>query len=51
MGGWPFNIDIDSEGNVIGLEIMDASTVLSHDYISKLTRIDKQGRGEPVGLD
>jgi uncharacterized protein YuzE len=39
-GGWPFNVDLDKEGNVIGLEIMDASKVLHPEYLAKMKRID-----------
>ena len=39
-GDWPFNIDIDEEGNVVGLEIMDAASVLKPEYLAKMKRID-----------
>ena len=38
--GWPFNVDLDGEGNVVGLEIMDADKVLNSEYLSKIPRID-----------
>jgi uncharacterized protein YuzE len=39
-GDWPFNIDIDEEGQVVGLEIMDAASVLNQEYLGKMKRID-----------
>jgi uncharacterized protein YuzE len=34
QGDWPFNVDINSDGEVLGFEIMDASKVMSPEYLS-----------------
>lgn len=34
-GDWPFHVDTDKRGVVIGVEIMDASSVLNKTYIEK----------------
>ncbi len=38
-GEWPFNVDIDDKGNILGIEIMDADTVLSADFLNKAEKI------------
>ena len=34
-GEWPINVDISTTGKVIGLEILDAPTVLNMNFIDK----------------
>lgn len=36
QGEWPFHIDIDGTGNVIGIEIMDAAETLSKEFLLSL---------------
>ena len=36
QGEWPFNVDIDSNGDVVGIEIMDAAETLSDDFLSAI---------------
>lgn len=33
-GEWPINIDISKKGNVMGIEILNASTLLKDDILS-----------------
>lgn len=35
QGDWPFHIDLDAEGYVFDIEVLDASKVLNQDYINK----------------
>lgn len=35
QGDWPFHVDIAEDSTVIGIEIMDASLVMSKEYLEK----------------
>lgn len=35
QGEWPYHIDLDVNGDVIGIEVMDASTIFNKDFLSK----------------
>ena len=32
-GDWPFHVDVDEAGAVIGIEVMDASRVMNETYL------------------
>ena len=35
-GDWPVHVDWDKEGNILGIEIMNASKILDIEYLKKL---------------
>lgn len=35
-GDWPFHVDLDANGEVVGIEIMDAGKVLTRDYLKTI---------------
>lgn len=44
VGDWPYHIDLDEKGQPIGIEVMDASSIFSQEYLDKNTeRIDRNG--------
>ena len=40
-GEWPFNVDVDEQGNILGIEIMEAASNLSPDFFKKAESIGK----------
>lgn len=40
-GAWPFNIDLDESGNVLGIEVMDAHTIFSQEFLNNAESIGK----------
>lgn len=39
-GDWPFHIDTDEDGTVVGLEIMDAYHILDRTYLEEINQSD-----------
>lgn len=40
QGEWPINVDITKKGILMGIEIMEASSILSQEFLDKAERID-----------
>lgn len=40
-GEWPFNVDVDEKGNILGIEIMEAASNLSSDFLERAENIGK----------
>ena len=38
-GEWPFNVDLDKDGNVIGIEVMDANTIFTSQYLESMEQL------------
>jgi uncharacterized protein YuzE len=38
QGDWPFHVDLDDQGNVVGIEIMDAKETLSEEFLRTVKR-------------
>lgn len=36
QGEWPIHVDLDQEGNVIGIEVMDAAETLSDKFLRSI---------------
>lgn len=40
QGEWPINVNITKKGVLMGIEIMNARSILSQDFLDKAERID-----------
>ena len=40
QGEWPINVNITKDGTLMGIEILEASTILSQDFLDKALRVD-----------
>lgn len=41
QGEWPIHVDMASNGQVAGIEILEASTILSQEYLDRADRIGR----------